>query len=81
MLVSAADVEHARRVPRQIVHLHRDQIVEIGDVQDVANLQALAAESDCSQRAAKQMARGPQHEEALIDLAHLPRTRRSRRSG
>ena len=70
---AAADVVDAAGIACQVGDLQPDEIVEIGDVQHVTDLQPLAAEPDVGETAAIQMPRRPQDDESLIDLAHLPR--------
>src|SRR5439155_5200342 len=69
----AAHVVAVPGVPIEIGDLKSDQIEQIRHMQYVAHLAALAAEADVTQRPPVEMASRPQHEEALIYLAHLPR--------
>ena len=50
----------------------RNQIVEIGDVQQVTDLSAFPSMADIGERSAIDMPRQPERDHALIDLAHLP---------
>src|SRR3982074_3010553 len=68
----AAQVVAVPGMPIETGDLKSDQIEQICDMQHVAHLAALAAEADVAQRPPVEMTGGPQHEEALIDLAHLP---------
>src|ERR1019366_7528808 len=70
---AAAHVEQAAREFIQSAQLADDKIIQVIDVQHVAHLQDVAAETHVRKRRTKKMTRKPQHHEALIDLAHLPR--------
>src|SRR5262249_4490488 len=50
-----------------------DELTEIGDMQEIANLFPLAAIADVIQRAAEVMRGGPERNHTLIGLTHLPR--------
>jgi hypothetical protein len=52
-----------------------DQVDEILDVQQIAHLAPAATEPDVAQRAAEMVGEHPVGEDALVDLAHLPRAR------
>ena len=72
---STADVERPSVHHVEILQLVEHQRQEVVDVQHVAHLLALATETDVAERSAEQMPRDPQGNDALIDLAHLPRSR------
>ena len=72
MRPAAADVVDRAGLALDVGDLPSNQVVEIGDVQHVADLEALAAKADVGQAAAVEVPRRPQHEEPLIDFPHLP---------
>ena len=72
-LDAAADVD-GRAVPAVGVgELVEDEVTEVVDVEHVAHLLARAAVADVAQRAARVVREQPVREDALVDLAHLPR--------
>src|SRR5215470_5572876 len=71
-LHTPTDVVDRPAVTVEMVQLMHEQIIEIIDVEHVADLQARAAEPHIGQRPAVEVSRHPQHHEALIDLTHLP---------
>ena len=72
---ATADVVDRAGLALDVGDLPSNQIVEVGDVQHVADLQAFAAEADVGQAAAVEVPCRPQHEESLIDFSHLPGAR------
>ena len=76
-LAPAADVVDARPNGARMSAICRlTQLLRVLDVQDVADLQAFAAEPGVGEPAAVRWRAAQSDEEALIDLAHLPRARR-----
>src|SRR6185369_13365800 len=59
-------------MPIQIIELAENDVVEVIDVQDIAYLQSVAAETHVRQLPAEQVTRQPQHDKPLVDLSHLP---------
>ena len=72
---SAADVVDLAREASQVAELHAHEIVQIDHVQHVAHLQSVPAEARERELAAIFVSRRPERDEALIRLAHLPRSR------
>jgi hypothetical protein len=69
----AAGVHDRARPPFAVRELQVDQVDGVVDVQDVANLLAAAAEADVLERPPEVVREQPVGEDALVDLAHLPR--------
>lgn len=69
---AAANIEQGAGVFVQSIQLADNQIIEVIDVQHIAHLQSMAAKTHIGQRPAEQMTSKPQHDKAVIDLAHLP---------
>ncbi len=72
-LAAAADVDGAPVPGVGIEQLALDQVDQVLDVEQVAHLLALAAEADVAERVAEVVGEHPVREDALVDLAHLPR--------
>ena len=81
-VVSASERLHSRPPPTLTVRpsqlggieqLALDQVDQVLDVEQVAHLLALAAEADVAERVAEMVGEHPVGEDALVDLAHLPR--------
>ena len=71
-LAAAADVDRAPVPALGVEQLALDQVDQVLDVEQVADLLALAAEADVAERAAEVVGEHPVGEDALVDLAHLP---------
>ena len=56
----------------RVEQLALDQVDQVLDVEQVADLLALAAEADVGERVAEVVGEHPVGEDALVDLAHLP---------
>ena len=71
-LAAAADVDRAAVPALGVEQLALDEVDEVLDVEQVADLLALAAEPDVGERAPEMVGQEPVGEDALVDLAHLP---------
>jgi hypothetical protein len=60
---------------RHLGDLVADQAIKVIDMQDVADLQASAAEPVVGERPPEEVARRPEDDEPLVDFAHLPWSR------
>ena len=70
---STRDIVGRSGMAIELPQLQRKQIIEIIYMQDISDLQTFSAKARIGQRTAIEVPRHPQHDEALIDLAHLPR--------
>src|SRR3954468_16075580 len=69
---AAADVVDLPVPALGVVELALDEVDEVVDMKEVADLLARAAEADVAQRPAQPVPEQPEGEDALVDLAHLP---------
>ncbi len=71
-VASAADVEGLAGEGIEVVDLVQDELEEVVDVEHVAYLFAGAAVADVFEGTTEEVAGGPEHDDALVDFAHLP---------